>query len=78
MGLFQQLRRFPDETSLRALQRFGVRYVVVHLDLYSVGQRESVERKLHAWSSRLRLEYSADDGRVYTIVDSSGPTSGND
>jgi hypothetical protein len=78
MRLFQQLRHFPDETSLRALQRFGVRYVVVHLDLYSVGQRESVARKLHAWSSRLRLEYSADDGRVYTIVDSSGPTSGND
>jgi hypothetical protein len=66
-GLYRRLTRFPDEPSLRALEKLGVNYVVVHLDLYRPVERAALEERLRQWSSRLRLRYAADAGRVYAL-----------
>jgi hypothetical protein len=63
-----QLRRFPDDTSLGALARFGVTYVVVHTDLYEPGEWEPVRERIEQYRARLRLVHVADSGRVYELV----------
>jgi hypothetical protein len=65
--LFTRMTRFPDESSLRLLQEFGVNYVVVHTDLYSQSERAEIERRLDAFHGRLELRYSDDTGRVYGL-----------
>ncbi len=69
--LYAQLIAFPDERSLQALERFGVRYVVVHEDLYPAGQWEGVEARIRSVPDRLVLGYRSGAGRVYSLR--SGP-----
>ncbi len=69
--LFSQLLGFPDERSLQALERFGVRYLVVHEDLYPRGEWEGVEARIQSMPDRLALEYRSGEGRVYSLR--SGP-----
>jgi hypothetical protein len=66
-ALFRVLTRFPDEASLRALEELGVRYVVVHRDLFDRRELEEVDRRLGEWANRLTLEHSAGEGRVYRL-----------
>jgi hypothetical protein len=69
--LYAQLTGFPDERSLQALARFGVRYVVVHEDLYPAEQWKEVDARLSAMPDRLRLEYRSGSGRVYSLLSGS-------
>jgi hypothetical protein len=65
--LFTRMTRFPDAESLRLLQKFGVDYVVVHIALYSQGERAEIERRLAAYQGRLELRYADESGRVYAL-----------
>ncbi len=65
--LYDQLRSFPDEASLEALERLGVDYVVVHPEFYPTGQWEPVEEQLQTVGDRLTLEHEEDGGRVYSL-----------
>jgi hypothetical protein len=67
LDLYDSLTRFPDEDSLRRLERFGVDYVVVHIDLFQAGEWAAVERRLEVYQSRLTLVYSDPTGRVYAV-----------
>ena len=53
--LFRHLVNFPDERSLDALEEIGVRYAVVHPDLYPPSEWPEVERRLRDSVPRLRL-----------------------
>ena len=66
-NLYRKLTRFPDEASLRALEKLGVTYVIVHLDLYRPEERVSVEERLERWGSRLQLRHADGAGRVYAL-----------
>jgi hypothetical protein len=66
-GLYRELIAFPDDTSLQHLSELGVRYVVVHLDMYAPGEWPDVERRLERYASRLVLEYGDVSSRVYRI-----------
>jgi hypothetical protein len=65
--LYSRLRTFPDEHSLRALARFGVRYVVVHEDMYPADQWAAVDARIQAVPDWLRLEHRSGAGRVYSL-----------
>ena len=65
--MYAELRAFPDERSLRRLAEIGVRYVVVHTDLYEPGEWPRAEARIASFASRLALEYTAGAGRVYSI-----------
>ena len=65
--MYSELREFPDERSLRRLTEIGVRYVVVHTDLYEPGEWPRAEARIASFASRLTLEYTAGAGRVYSI-----------
>lgn len=66
--LFRVLTAFPDTASLAELEALGIRYVVVHGDLYAGAQRERAESRLAAFADRLNLEVQEGDGRVYSLV----------
>jgi hypothetical protein len=66
--LYDQLRSFPDEGSLRTLTDIGVTYIVVHTDFYKPGEWEAVERALDGYASRLILQHEDSSGRVYRLV----------
>jgi hypothetical protein len=74
--LFRVLEHFPDDASIRALREWGVTYVVVHRDLYSPGEADALEARLHRWGGRLRLEHSEGEGRVYSLGPSALPPRG--
>jgi hypothetical protein len=65
--LYAELRHFPDSASLRSLADLGVSHVVLHTDLLDAGEREGVEQRLREFTAWLRLEYSDDGGRVYSL-----------
>ena len=65
--LYDQLRSFPSEESLRNLARLGVTYVIVHSSWFTPEERSSLEARLPAFESWLKLEYMDGDSRVYTI-----------
>lgn len=65
--LYAMLRTFPDEASLGELDRLGVRYVVVHTELYPPGEWEGVAARIDGHAARLRLEHVAGPGRVYSL-----------
>ena len=67
--LFDQLTRFPDEGSVRALEKLGVNYVVLHRGDYRRGAlREGRGRGAQAlFPTRLILEHETSDGRVYSV-----------
>lgn len=65
--LYARLLDFPSDDSLRALLDVGVKYVVVHPDLYPPGEWPAVEQRLRAFSNQLTLEDQEDGGRVYSL-----------
>ena len=44
--LYEEMRRFPDERSLRHLAEIGVTHVIVHADMYPPDERRVVETRL--------------------------------
>jgi hypothetical protein len=65
--LYAQLRNFPDDASVENLAQLGVRYIVVHTDMYLPGEWPSIERRLEQYADRLTLEYGDVSGRVYAL-----------
>ena len=44
--LYKKMLEFPDEASVAALQRLGVRYMVVHTDYYTPADWAAVEERI--------------------------------
>jgi hypothetical protein len=65
--LYDRLRTFPDEDSLRDLARLGVSRVVVHADMFPADERRRLAARLTAFQEALTLEYSDADSMVYAI-----------
>jgi PA14 domain len=65
--LYDQLRTFPSEDSVRHLAQLDVTYVIVHSSWYPPAERLLVEERLLAFGSSLKLEYMDPDSRVYSI-----------
>lgn len=65
--LYDKLRDFPDDASLRMLTEIGVTHVVVHPDLYAPGEWPSVDQALSQYASRLSPIYTDTTGRVYRL-----------
>ena len=65
--LYRLLRSFPDEASVARLEQLGVRYVVVHTDLYEPGQWPDVESRLAAFGDRITLVHLEGPGRIYQL-----------
>jgi hypothetical protein len=66
--LFDQLTRFPDEGSVRALEKLGVNYVVLHRGDYGEERfAKAVADAQALFPTRLVLEHEAGDGRVYSV-----------
>jgi hypothetical protein len=65
--LYRQLRDFPDEVSLDALSALGVKYIVVHTDLYAPAEWAVVDARIGSFATRLELVDSEDAGRVYLL-----------
>jgi hypothetical protein len=65
--LYRQLRDFPDEVSLDALGALGVKYIVVHTDLYAPAEWVAVDARIGSFATRLELVDSEGAGRVYLL-----------
>lgn len=66
--LFDQLTRFPDEGSVRALEKLGVNYVVLHRSEYGEERYAKAVADAQAlFPTRLLLAHDGPDGRVYSI-----------
>jgi len=65
--LYERLRSFPDDASLEMLERIGVDYVVVHLDMYRPGEFATVDNALARYATRLEPLYAGTTGRVYRL-----------
>lgn len=66
--LFDQLSRFPDEGSVRALERLGVNYVVLHRADYGEERfAKAVAEAQALFPTRLVLEHETSDGRAYSV-----------
>ena len=63
-----ELTAFPDETSLRSLRELGVRYVVVHEDMYRPQRRSEVEARYARHAADLRLVHVEGPGKIYMIL----------
>lgn len=63
-----ELTAFPDETSLRSLRELGVRYVVVHEEMYPPEQRAEIDARYARHAGDLKLERVEGPGRIYTIL----------
>jgi hypothetical protein len=66
-SLYWQLRLFPDDESISALQRLGVTYIVVHTDMYAEGEWPTIETRLGQFRDVLQLEHEEGAGRVYAL-----------
>jgi hypothetical protein len=64
--LFQQMRGFPDDVSLASLHALGVRYAIVHRDLYRDAWPGIVDR-LAGYADRLTLVHEDTGGRIYLL-----------
>jgi hypothetical protein len=65
--LYWQMQAFPDEKSLHSLTALGVTYVVVHTELYPIGEWPRVEERIGGFGAWLRLEHVDGEGRVYSL-----------
>jgi hypothetical protein len=65
--LYDQLRTFPSEDSVRHLAQLHVTYVIVHSSWFPAEERRRVEERLLTFGSSLKLEYMDPDSRVYSI-----------
>jgi hypothetical protein len=70
--LYQELRGFPDDLSLRRLRDLGVTYAVVHEDLYRPDEWIAVRSRLDEFADRMTLEHADGAGRVYSLGTSAG------
>jgi hypothetical protein len=61
------LAGFPDDASLSLLERVGVSYVVVHVEMYDPATWHDVEARLARGDPRLRLCYDDGSARVYAL-----------
>lgn len=68
-----ELTAFPDETSLRSLRELGVRYVVVHEEMYPPERRAEIEGRYVRFAGDLKLVHVEGPGRIYMILP--GPSS---
>lgn len=60
---------FPDPAAFRILKARDVKYVIVHLDMYSEGPiRESMQARFPPYADYLRLIVEAEGKRLYEIV----------
>jgi hypothetical protein len=66
--VFDQLTRFPDEASVRALETLGVNYVVLHRAGFDRERFAAAVAEARArFPTRLILEHEARDGIVYSV-----------
>jgi hypothetical protein len=65
--LFPLLASFPDPASLSELEALGVRYAVLHRELYGEAEWAAVVAKAGQFPNRLRLEAETPDGRLYFL-----------
>jgi hypothetical protein len=63
-----ELTAFPDETSLRSLRELGVRYVVVHEQMYPPERRAEIEARYGRYAGELKLVHVEGPGRIYMIL----------
>ena len=63
-----ELTAFPDDTSLRSLRELGVRYVVVHEEMYPPERRAEIAARYAQHAGDLRLEHVEGSGRIYLIL----------
>lgn len=66
--LYLELNAFPDARSLDSLRELGVKYVVVHEDMYPPERRAEIEERYVRFADHLRLEHVEGDGKVYSIL----------
>jgi hypothetical protein len=66
-NLYAELRRFPDDTTIRRLGELGIDYVVVHTDMYEPGEWAAVEQRLLQFRESLTLRHVEGAGRVYAV-----------
>jgi hypothetical protein len=67
-ALFDQLTRFPDEGSVRALEQLGVSYVLLHREDFGEARfAQAVADAQALFPTRLILEHDGPDGRVYSV-----------
>ena len=62
------LRHFPDAGSWAVLERLGVRYVVIHLQLYAGTSRDEITGKLEGYANYLRPLSKEGDVWLFEIV----------
>ena len=67
-ALFRKLVNFPNEASLDALERMGVRYVVIHPDAFEGDEWEEVKGKLQVFDDRLQLEAEEGNGLAFSLT----------
>lgn len=67
-SLYDDLIRFPSDTSLTRLMDLGVTYVVVHLEYYAAEYRPEYEARLASFTDRLQLVHQDGLGRVYRLA----------
>jgi hypothetical protein len=70
--LFQGLATFPDEDGMSELERLGVRFAVFHRNGYDDREWEAVLSRAQAWSARLLLVATFNEGRVYELTSRRG------
>jgi hypothetical protein len=71
--LYNSLRSFPSDDSIRRLAELGVTYLIVHSSWFPPEQRAVLDERLLAFGSRLKLEYTDPESRVYSIKSLTGP-----
>jgi hypothetical protein len=67
-ALYEQLTKFPDEPSLKALRDVGVTHVVVHTASYDRAHWQQVDTRLASLQQWLTLEHVEGEGRVYRLT----------
>lgn len=65
--LFNRLRGFPDDFTIRSLLELGVTYVVIHTDLYPPGEWATVSERMKRFSDVFRLVYADSSGLAYAV-----------
>jgi len=65
--LYQELRGFPDDSSLQRLSDLGVTYMVVHEDMYRPADWLDMQARLERFGDRLSLEHDEAAGRIYSL-----------
>ncbi len=66
--LYAELHQFPTEAGLTELERLGVKYVVVHTEMYQPDRWAEKERDLAQFAGRVRLLRVEGEGRAYEIT----------